>query len=175
MNEKALTVHQPYAYLVCAGIKDIENRTWNTKYRGRVYIHASATDVYKGKKSYIQMTEDQIKTAIIAINSQCNCLYDAFLSKGFPDRTMSAIIGHVDIIDCVKDHPSIWALPDNYHWVLANPVLFEHPILNVKGKLSYWDCSEYLVLPDHISGDTPFSTNTEDLITTLTRRAYKNK
>ena len=26
-----------------------------------------------------------------------------------------------------------------YNWVLANPVLFDEPILNVKGKLSLWE------------------------------------
>jgi len=39
---KTLSVKQPWAYLLCAGIKDIENRTWKTNYRGRVFIHASA-------------------------------------------------------------------------------------------------------------------------------------
>ena len=26
-----------------------------------------------------------------------------------------------------------------YNWVLANPILFDEPILNVKGKLGFWD------------------------------------
>lgn len=26
-----------------------------------------------------------------------------------------------------------------YNWVLANPILFDKPILNVKGALSFWD------------------------------------
>lgn len=38
---KVLSVKQPWAYLICSGKKDIENRTWATKYRGRVMIHAS--------------------------------------------------------------------------------------------------------------------------------------
>ena len=29
--------------------------------------------------------------------------------------------------------------PPIYNWVLANPVLYEKPILNVKGKLSFWE------------------------------------
>jgi len=28
-----------------------------------------------------------------------------------------------------------------WNWVLANPVLYEKPILNVKGKLSFWEYS----------------------------------
>jgi hypothetical protein len=69
---------------------------------------------------------------------------------------ISAIIGEVDIIDCVINHESIWAeksegdfynglfihkqgLKPTYNWVLSNPVLYEKPILNVKGKLSFWE------------------------------------
>lgn len=39
---KALSIKQPFAALIVHGIKDIENRTWKTNYRGKIYIHASA-------------------------------------------------------------------------------------------------------------------------------------
>lgn len=39
---KAITVHQPYATLICSGVKSIENRSWSTEYRGRILIHSSA-------------------------------------------------------------------------------------------------------------------------------------
>lgn len=38
---KVLTIKQPYASLVAYGIKKYEFRTWKTKYRGDVLIHAS--------------------------------------------------------------------------------------------------------------------------------------
>jgi hypothetical protein len=38
---KTLSVKQPYATLICAGVKRVENRTWKTDYRGRLLIHAS--------------------------------------------------------------------------------------------------------------------------------------
>ena len=38
---KTLSVRQPYATLICAGVKTVENRTWKTDYRGRLLIHAS--------------------------------------------------------------------------------------------------------------------------------------
>lgn len=50
-----------------------------------------------------------------------------------------SIIGSVEIIDCVQNHPSIWAEKGVYNWVLANPILYENPIKDVKGKLSFWD------------------------------------
>jgi hypothetical protein len=38
---KVLSVRQPFASLICAGIKTIENRSWKTDYRGTILIHAS--------------------------------------------------------------------------------------------------------------------------------------
>lgn len=38
---KCLSVKNPWGYLICAGVKDVENRTWETDYRGRLYIHSS--------------------------------------------------------------------------------------------------------------------------------------
>lgn len=68
----------------------------------------------------------------------------------------SSIIGSVEIVDCVINHPSVWAEKSNvkwmttrkgreiearpiYNWVLANPILFDEPILNVKGMLGFWN------------------------------------
>ena len=41
MIYRALTVKQPWASLLVAGIKTVENRTWTTKYRGPLAIHAA--------------------------------------------------------------------------------------------------------------------------------------
>lgn len=135
---KAISIKQPWAYLICAGIKDVENRTWPTKYRGRVYIHASAKPVG-------QYFEIDVFTA-----DQLNFLIQSKKIDLIEKVQLSAIIGHVDIVNCIskerngKGSDSIWAEPDCFHWILRNPVLFDKPILNVKGKLSFWDCSEYL-------------------------------
>jgi hypothetical protein len=37
---KALTIRQPWASLVATGVKTIETRSWSTKYRGPLAIHA---------------------------------------------------------------------------------------------------------------------------------------
>lgn len=40
MTEHALTVKQPWSWaIMCAG-KTVENRTWRTGHRGRLWIHA---------------------------------------------------------------------------------------------------------------------------------------
>jgi hypothetical protein len=38
---KALTLHQPWASLVAVGAKTIETRSWSTRYRGPLAIHAA--------------------------------------------------------------------------------------------------------------------------------------
>ena len=45
---KTLSIQQPWASLVCAGIKDVENRTWKAaQVPGRILIHASSKKVTK--------------------------------------------------------------------------------------------------------------------------------
>ena len=38
---KALSIRQPWAWLIVHGRKDIENRSWRTKFRGRFLVHAA--------------------------------------------------------------------------------------------------------------------------------------
>ena len=135
---KAISIKQPWAYLIAAGIKDIENRTWKCpeKYIGkRVLIHASKTQYETPMYLLTDEQYDSIKQEKrIEINNS--------LEYG-------CIIGSIEIVDCVVNHPSIWAektnLPEQlsnkciWNWVLANPILFDEPIFNVKGKLGFWN------------------------------------
>lgn len=135
--EKALSIMQPWASMIAHGIKDIENRTWYTKYRGEFYIHASAKYDQHSELSYFQFNEMMSERNID--------LAYAFLNKDLVKAPQGAIIGKVEIIDCVQNHPSIWAEVDTtgtkpiWNWVLKNHVLFEEPILNVKGQLNLWN------------------------------------
>ncbi len=141
---KALSIKQPWASLIAHGIKDIENRTWATKYRGTIYIHASSKPSFNNLT--LNLTHDQIDQIVLDDVLQLDSRHLSY--------PKSAIIGKVDIVDCVINHGSIWAeqsemyvrshvgiisKPPIYNWVLANPVLFDQPILNVKGKLSLWE------------------------------------
>ena len=141
---KALTIKQPWSTLIVDGIKDIENRTWKTNYRGRILIHASEKeDLYWFDKC----NESQYKN----IQNYISSVY----TKDEYRSTFGSIIGSVEITDCVINHPSIWAekthyeqtnesnpdLEDTtiiYNWVLANPVKFDKPI-PMKGKLRLWN------------------------------------
>ena len=63
---KTLSVKQPHATLICAGIKRVENRTWSTDYRGRLLIHASGDalsfyDFSKMPQSWLNVFFDYIQ------------------------------------------------------------------------------------------------------------------
>lgn len=49
---KALSIQQPWAWLIVNGYKDIENRSWKypPKYRGQLLIHAGKSFDFEGAK-----------------------------------------------------------------------------------------------------------------------------
>ena len=42
---KAITIRQPFAWLIVHGHKPVENRIWETKFRGPIAIHAAKAKV----------------------------------------------------------------------------------------------------------------------------------
>lgn len=44
---KAITIWQPWASLIACGVKQYETRSWPTKYRGPIAIHAAAMDMVR--------------------------------------------------------------------------------------------------------------------------------
>ena len=138
---KTLSVRQPWAHLICSGLKDVENRSWRTNYRGKVLIHSPAK--FDGRA--LDIFDDKQTEAIV---DYFNRTKDKFWD-GFEDYLLSTIIGSVEIVNCVRTYntgynfiypyKSIWAEEDSWHWILKNPVLFDKPILNVKGRLSFWN------------------------------------
>lgn len=47
---KAITIRQPWASLIVHGIKDIENRSWQTNFRGRVLILSLILSISSGNR-----------------------------------------------------------------------------------------------------------------------------
>lgn len=147
---KALSIKNPYSSLIVEGIKDIENRSFKTNFRGRIYIHASAQwhDRLKTDSLFTKEQWEDIHKSNLEKQSGLN-MYRYVEKDVVTDKLIvSAIIGEVEIVDCVINHESIWAEKTDFsqegpvsiwNWVLANPVLYEKPILNVKGKLSFWE------------------------------------
>jgi hypothetical protein len=126
---KALSIRQPWASLIIAGIKPVENRTWKSNYRGPLLIHASkvfdreALKWIAEKYGYDLFNPDYQ----IALASQ---------------EERGGIIGAVNMIDCVTYHPSEWFFGPKA-FVFENPK--ELPFMPCPGKLSFFDV-EY-VLP----------------------------
>lgn len=142
---KAFSIQQPWGSLICAGIKDVENRKWALKKTPlTVLIHVGA------KRHKI---DEETMPLVWA-----NPIEDAQtmgLIGGIKDMPTSAIIGVATIDGCIADlddpHPSIWAQEGpgaEYHWYMRDVKLFKEPILNVKGKLGIFDVPE--ITPDSL-------------------------
>jgi hypothetical protein len=116
---KAMTIKQPWVYAILHEGKDIENRTWNSGFRGWLAIHASAqahwyTDFPRG------CHEPDLDTL-----------------------DYSAICGVARVVDIVTKSRSKWFdRPDddsiNYGWVLADVKVLKTPI-PCKGALKLWE------------------------------------
>lgn len=63
---KVLTIKQPYASLIAYGIKKYEFRTWKTKYRGEILIHAGKNVDKKAMEEFKQFNLDYPLGCIIA-------------------------------------------------------------------------------------------------------------
>lgn len=124
----ALSIRQPWAWLIVHGGKDIENRDWRTNFRGRVLVHAA-----KG------MTRDEWESAWIHAHGT-RALPTAMtmgLTRDNIDR--GGIIGSVEIVDCVADSASRWFF-GRYGFVLRNPQPL--PFTPWKGQLGFFDVPE---------------------------------
>lgn len=119
---KALSIQQPYAFaILCGPGKDVENRTWPTIYRGRLLVHAGLREDRKAVGPVCEMIADRRgKTA------------GEVLGWYRDHRQLGGIVGAVDLVDCVRDHPSPW-FNGPFGFVLANPVW--GPLLPCRGRL----------------------------------------
>jgi hypothetical protein len=116
-NLKALTLRQPWAWSIFHTGKDVENRAWPAKVRGTIAIHAAETQpdgIYENSKKYMRSILHKLGIKGLRIPS-----YER-LDKG-------AIIGLVDIVDCVRESDSTW-FEGPIGYKLANPRLLPRPI-----------------------------------------------
>jgi hypothetical protein len=109
----ALSIRQPWAWLIVAGFKPIENRTWYTRYRGPVLIHAS-------QKMETDAWED-IREGIHPVTGK---KVDFGAVGGF---SRGGIIGRAVLTNCVSRHDSDWFVgPWGFVLEQAEPLPF-HP------------------------------------------------
>jgi hypothetical protein len=129
---KALSVVQPWAWLIVHGGKTIENRSWwRPSCRGRVLIHASG-----------RMTLDQhhaARTFVARAFGNDAAARIPFLSDGSRELLLGGIIGAVTITGVVpklSQPTNPWHMPGYLGWTLADPEPL--PFLRCPGQLGLW-------------------------------------
>ena len=71
---KAITIKQPFASLIAAGIKEYEFRTWKTNYRGEILIHAGKSIDKDAMKKFDFLNLDYPTGCIIAKAKLTDCV-----------------------------------------------------------------------------------------------------
>jgi hypothetical protein len=122
----ALSIRQPWASLILLAGKNIENRTWEAKVRGRILIHAA-----KGmtKREYIKARAFASFATCILDPVRLDDLEPTHLPRG-------GIIGSVNLVDCVYQSDSPW-FQGPYGFVLQDPKPLE--FIPFKGQLGFFD------------------------------------
>jgi len=123
-SKLALSIRQPWAWLVVNGFKDIENRTWQTKVRGPILIHAA-----KGMTR--QEYEDcQYFMYLKYLDTAYSALPD------FNELPRGGIVGSAVIKDCVTRSDSPW-FTGPYGLILDQTSAFKR-ILKINGALKFF-------------------------------------
>jgi len=100
----AISIRQPWAWLILNAGKDIENRSWPTKFRGHVLIHSA-------KGMTLAEYEDAEETLeLLRLPIKLPMKHE--LERG-------GIVGEMDIVDCVTQSDSDWFF-GTYGFVLRN-------------------------------------------------------
>lgn len=119
----ALSIRQPWAWLILHGGKDIENRNWPTKVRGRVLMHAAkgcTRAEYEDAGIFTILSDPRNVPAVPQL---------AQLQRG-------GIVGSVEIVDCVRTSDSRWFVGE-YGFVLRDPRPL--PFTPFKGSLGFFN------------------------------------
>lgn len=100
---RALTVRQPWGWAIAYGGKTVENRSWTTRWRGILYVHAGAGLDRERLPSVASLTgrpQDEIEAELV---------------RGAIVATARLADVHACDGSC-----SPWATPGSLHWVLAD-------------------------------------------------------
>jgi hypothetical protein len=112
----ALSVQQPWAWLIVNRYKDIENRDWSTKVRGLIGIHAGLK-FDRESYQYVRATMPDIPMPNIG------------------DFQLGGIVGRVELVDCVTTSDSRWFTGD-FGFVLRNGEPL--PFVRCRGMLGFF-------------------------------------
>jgi hypothetical protein len=121
---KLLTIKQPWASLICLGIKDVENRTW----RQNSLI---------GEKILIMSSKKEEDMSIV--KQEWHTEYSRLVSNGIipslKELPKGVILGYVKVVDIKEKSDSLWAAEDTqFKYILKDPYMFKFPIKGVRGQ-----------------------------------------
>lgn len=95
---QALSIRQPWAWLIVQGHKDIENRTWHTGFRGKFWIHAGKTMTrkeYEDCAAFLLQVPALVELPPIVLPPM------SMLPTG-------GLVGWASMVGCVKNSASPW-------------------------------------------------------------------
>ena len=125
---KVLTIKQPFATLIAEGLKEYEFRTWKTKYRGNILIHAGKGIDKKAMERFKDLKLEYPTGCIIAQATITDCVYvDENLKKELKQKDKKVYYG-------VTRQDSNWK---GYGFKLEN--IKKISPISVNGKLSLWE------------------------------------
>jgi hypothetical protein len=104
---RVLSIRQPWTELILAGHKAIENRTWGTRWRGRLVVHAG----------------QRLDPVGLKVAEVLGIVLDPVLPRGYLGVVEVADVHH-DSGDCCDR----WAENGTTHWRLTRPRRFAEPI-----------------------------------------------
>ena len=124
---KVITIKQPWATLIAEGLKEYEFRTWNTKYRGDILIHAGKSIDKKAMERFKSYNLEYPIGCLIAKAKLTDSIHvdDDFVNKVAPNNPLV----YRGIIE-----KSNW----NGYGFKLEAVEKINPIY-INGKLSLWD------------------------------------
>lgn len=124
-EHKVLSLHGPWAWAILHAGKDVENRTWGTRHRGPLLLHASSRP--------IRGAQLEQHRAYIA---RCSGMPLDRVPTTFPT---GEIVGMVDLVECTVELRSPWAARSGaLTWQLARPRTLGRPVTGVRGRLNLW-------------------------------------
>ena len=129
----ALSVRQPWAWALLFGGKNVENRTWSTHRRGRIWIHASKREI-----------ADDVDYAVRLVANGWSCDTDRALEHYREHDHRGAILGSLNLTGCrhidelpADDplHRSRW-VQGPWLWLLEEPAACDPRPM--PGRLGLW-------------------------------------
>lgn len=137
---KAITIKQPWATLIALGEKKFETRSWQTKHRGPLAIHAGKEIDKDACREFIDVLNkrgiesiNQLPTgAVIATVDliECHKVLANYESQNIAHTTEKVITS--------KEYPYGDYTEGRFAWELANLNVLPEPVL-AKGQLSLWE------------------------------------